>query len=369
MPRLRFGLQLLALPWAWTCAAGVFLGLAILTKGLTGVALAGVAYGSYLVLSRRLRIVHFIRAALALTIAAAVAATWYIAVERENPGFLRYFFYERHVLGFFTGSQPPGTSPWWYYLPVLAAGGIPWIWYLPVLLRDEWDRRRQGHPQLTDDCDRRPMLLLGCWFVGCTLLLSVSHSKLVTYLWPVFPAVAILAAVVWVRKIEGVMCAPPSWMSALSGLHAWWAQPRCRSPWPSPRSPCRRVLRRWSGRLPLPSRADGVGARWWHGSLAARAADRGLGSSFGMRSVARLAVVRIAAGGGRTSRPRLGPALQSHGRFAVADDAGAGTGRIGPLLPRSRSSRPAAAGPDRQPGCRRSLAHAANWAGRMHCHS
>jgi hypothetical protein len=44
----------------------------------------------------------------------------------------------------------------------------------------------------------------------------VSHSKLVTYLWPVFPSVAILAAVVWVRKIDGLMCAAAQrWMSAV----------------------------------------------------------------------------------------------------------------------------------------------------------
>ena len=202
--------------WVWTAAAGLFLGLAILTKGLAGIAFSGISYGGYLILSRRLRLVHCFRGGLALFVAAAVGASWYVAVEQANSGFLRYFFFERHILGFFTGSQPHGTAPWWYYLPILAVGGIPWIWYLPVLLRDGWDRWRRGEPQFADACGRRPMLLLGCWFVGCTLILSVSHSKLVTYLWPVFPAVAILAAVVWVRKIEGLMCrAAERWMSAI----------------------------------------------------------------------------------------------------------------------------------------------------------
>ena len=61
-------------------------------------------------------------------------------------------------------------------------------------------------PFLPASANRRPMLLVCCWFIGCTLLLSASHSKLVTYLWPVFPAVAILAAEVWTRKIEGLLC-------------------------------------------------------------------------------------------------------------------------------------------------------------------
>ena len=60
-------------------------------------------------------------------------------------------------------------------------------------------------PAVTDARGNRPLLLLGCWFVGCTLFLTLSRSKLVTYIWPVFPAMAILAAIVWARKIDGVL--------------------------------------------------------------------------------------------------------------------------------------------------------------------
>ena len=48
--------------WAWTVAAGAVLGLAVLTKGLAGVALAGISYGGYLIVSRRLRPIHGCRA-------------------------------------------------------------------------------------------------------------------------------------------------------------------------------------------------------------------------------------------------------------------------------------------------------------------
>ena len=47
--------------------------------------------------------------------------------------------------------------------------------------------------------------LLFCWLIGCTMLLSISHSKLITYIWPVFPAVAILAAVGWSRLLDGTL--------------------------------------------------------------------------------------------------------------------------------------------------------------------
>ena len=70
--------------WAWTAAAGVALGLAILTKGLAGVAMVGIAYGGYLIVSRRLRFIHCFRAALALTVAAIIGSSWYLAVEHAN---------------------------------------------------------------------------------------------------------------------------------------------------------------------------------------------------------------------------------------------------------------------------------------------
>jgi 4-amino-4-deoxy-L-arabinose transferase-like glycosyltransferase len=189
--------------WEWTGAAGVVLGLASLTKGLAGVALVGIAYGGYLLVSKRLRRIHYFRAAVALTVGTIIGSSWYLAVEHANPGYLRYYFFERHVLGFLTNSQPHGGAPWWYYLPILVAGGLPWIGYLPVLIQDAVSRWRSRMPAVTDAGGNRPVLMLGCWFVGCTLFLTLSHSKLVTYIWPVFPAMAILAAIVWARKMDG----------------------------------------------------------------------------------------------------------------------------------------------------------------------
>ena len=137
--------------WAWTVAAGVVLGLAILTKGLAGVTFVGITYGGYLIVSKQLRAVHCRRAGLVLTLAAIIGAWWYIAMERACPGYLQYYLVGRHLLGFVTGSQPHGMEPWWYYFPVLVVGGLPWIAYLPALARDAVNRAKRNAPR-----DRRP---------------------------------------------------------------------------------------------------------------------------------------------------------------------------------------------------------------------
>lgn len=231
--------------FGYTMAIGLLLGLTILTKGLVGVAIVGLAYGLYLLITRRLTLASCIRGAGTLLIAGLVASTWYLAVEARNPGYLYYYFVERHLLGYATDSQIHGEEPWWYYLPILLGGGLPWIGYLPITIQDalaRWKRAEIESPPAAGrmgrawqvvwswwqpigrDDNHGAMVLLWCWLVGCTLFLSTSHSKLVTYIWPVFPAVAILAALAWVRLIDGTLSegarrslARTFWMSCLAG--------------------------------------------------------------------------------------------------------------------------------------------------------
>jgi len=198
-------------------AAGFLLGMTMLIKGLIGAALVGAAYGGYVLVARRLSVTLCLRALAVLAIAALVASAWYIPVEIRHPGFLRYYFIERHVLGFATPSQMHGEATWWYYLPILLGGGLPWIGYLPVTIGDTMARRKwEQAPGLDSEpvsifsekhgpSDNGAMMLLFCWLIGCTVLLSVAHSKLVTYIWPVFPAVAVLSAVGWARFLDGML--------------------------------------------------------------------------------------------------------------------------------------------------------------------
>jgi 4-amino-4-deoxy-L-arabinose transferase-like glycosyltransferase len=217
----------------YVAATGFLLGLIVLIKGLTGVGLVLVTYVSYAIITRRLSIKICCGVLAMLVIAALVASTWYIPVEIKHPGFLYYYLIERHFLGFATATQIHGEAPWWYYLPIIIGGGLPWISYLPVTIGDFFARRKLStetvqKDQIRYENDVLPnyagvkcphpnplpkgeginggaMALLFCWLIGCTVLLSVAHSKLVTYIWPVFPAVAVLAAVCWSELLDGAL--------------------------------------------------------------------------------------------------------------------------------------------------------------------
>ena len=129
---------------ACTAGAGLLLGLTVLTKGLIGTALVVTAYGCYLLVARRWNAGACLRLSAAVAIAAVAALPWFIAAESATPGFLYYFFIQRHVMGFATPSQLHGEAPWWYYLPILLGGGLPWIGYLPVTISDALVRRNDN---------------------------------------------------------------------------------------------------------------------------------------------------------------------------------------------------------------------------------
>jgi 4-amino-4-deoxy-L-arabinose transferase-like glycosyltransferase len=204
---------------ACLAGAGLFLGLALLTKGLFGVAVVGLAFGGYVVAMRRVNLAILLHGAAVLAVAVLVASPWYAWLEMRSPGYLRYFFLERHLLGFATDSQPHGDGPWWYYLPVLLGGGLPWIGYLPVVVQDGLARRRLGV------ASQSPMPLLWIWLLGWTLLMLLAGSKLATYLLPAFPPLAILAATAWTGLIDGTLDAAARRSFARTFVWSSWSGP------------------------------------------------------------------------------------------------------------------------------------------------
>ena len=167
--------------------AGVLLGLSILTKGLVGCVFATIFAGC--LAARRREAIP--RLAVALVVAGIVsilvALPWYIAMERAHPGYLHYYFVERHLQGYLTATQRHAGRPWWYYLPIVAGGALPWTVFL--FATAQRDRMR---------------LAMWAWFGIGLIFLSAGESKLVTYVLPLFPALALLIGDS-VARYDGVM--------------------------------------------------------------------------------------------------------------------------------------------------------------------
>lgn len=237
---------------AFCIIAGVFLGLSVLTKGMLGVAVVALAYGGIHIMRavrreneaidetaknarknwadsfhrRLLAFGHGLltrgylgRMVAAFAVAVLVALPWYVAVEKQYPNFLYYYFIERHLLAFATATQPHSNQPWWYYLPLLLGGGLPWIGYLWRDVRENAekedayrrlsasDRETPQSPAAQQSPIADPQFAFALWFwlIGWTLLLTAARAKLATYLWPAFPPLAILAALTWTHWLDGTL--------------------------------------------------------------------------------------------------------------------------------------------------------------------
>ncbi len=181
-----------AAPAAWACS-----GLAFLSKGLVGILFPALWAASLALLfpevqTRWRGLLRPAGPALFLLI----AAPWFILMEHRHPGFLRFFFYEHHILRFAT-QKFHRSNPWYFFLALLPAGLLPWT---PIVAAGigralaDWRRRDDGRG-----------LALAAWAALITLFFSFSSSKLVTYILPVFPQLALLGAAAgdpprWARR-------------------------------------------------------------------------------------------------------------------------------------------------------------------------
>jgi 4-amino-4-deoxy-L-arabinose transferase-like glycosyltransferase len=170
-----------AAPLAWVAAALTFL-----SKGLIAVVLPGALVAGLAILYPKMR--RGARAMLSppgIALAFAIAAPWFVLLQKRRPDFYHLFFYEQHFQRFLTPKYNRG-EPWWFYLVVLPAGLLPWT---AAFLAGLW--RAVSRPFQQDL--RGPAL--ASWILGVALFFSLSHSKLATYVLPVFPHAVLLAVV------------------------------------------------------------------------------------------------------------------------------------------------------------------------------
>lgn len=186
--------------WGYCLAMAFCIALALLTKGLIGVAIIAAGLGLYSIVSRTLSKALILRCSIALLLGAAIASPWYLLMEHVSPGYLFYYFIDRHVLGYVTEGQEHGTEPIYYYFGPVLGGSMPWLIFAAAAVL-----------QLRYDVSQRikqPTLLLACWFVGGFLFLSAANSKLLTYSLPIFPPIAILAGLGFRRMFHGELADP-----------------------------------------------------------------------------------------------------------------------------------------------------------------
>jgi len=156
--------------------------LAVLSKGLVGIALPGAVLAVYSLAARDRAIWTRLHVRQGLALFLLIAAPWFVLVALKNPEQPRFFFVHEHLERFLL-KEHHREAPWWFFLALIALGSLPWLGALPGALLAA-RRRTAGQFQ--------PRLLLLAWVLVILAFFSASSSKLAGYILPVFPALALL---------------------------------------------------------------------------------------------------------------------------------------------------------------------------------
>ncbi len=163
------------------CAAAVML------KGLIGIVLPGGAIFFFVVLSGRWRLVPKLFAPGPLLLFLLLVVPWHVEMARRHPDFLNFYFVHEHFDRFARTEHRRQGSPL-YFVAVLLVGFIPWTGF--------FGRFRETLPlRLGAFRERGTESFLWTWAVLVFLFFSASRSKLIPYLEPIWPALAVLLAV------------------------------------------------------------------------------------------------------------------------------------------------------------------------------
>ncbi len=172
----------------------LFAALAVLAKGLIGLVLPGGVIFLYLLFCRRWSLLKEMRLLTGMLLFLAVAAPWFVLVSQRNPEFAQFFFIHEHFQRFLSKVHSR-YEPVWYFIPILLLTMLPWSFFVPQALIRAWrERKEKGGDVLV-------YLLLWAGFIF--LFFSKSNSKLIPYILPVFPPLALLVGLLFNRALDG----------------------------------------------------------------------------------------------------------------------------------------------------------------------
>lgn len=172
---------------AWIFGMYVFGALGALAKGPAAVVLIAGPVALDIAFSRgiaaRIAALRLLPGAL---IFLAIAAPWYVLVERRVPGAARFFLWEENVLRFAT-RRSNRNDYIWFFVPVVLGGFFPAILFAFAPVREAVAALRAR----IEAPGRFPLLTAAF----CFAFFSLSHSQLPGYMTPLAPSLAALAGI------------------------------------------------------------------------------------------------------------------------------------------------------------------------------
>jgi 4-amino-4-deoxy-L-arabinose transferase-like glycosyltransferase len=142
-----------------------------------------------------------------------VIVPWHVLAARRLPDFLQFYFVHEHFARYLTPVSDR-QEPWWFFSWVFLAGTVPWTLPAMRVLASGWRRAggRTGADRIAASPETargssgsgefQPALFLWIWIVFIGVFFSLSDSKLMPYILPALPALALSIAALPAPSLE-----------------------------------------------------------------------------------------------------------------------------------------------------------------------
>ncbi len=164
---------------AWLAAA-----FGVLTKGPVAAAIPAAVLVIYTLVTRETGAWRRLELKIGFPLFLAVTIPWHWLAARRLPDFLQFFFIHEHVARYLTPSAGREEAVW-FFGAVFLAGSLPWTIAALRILATGWRARMAPG-------DFNHALFLWLWVVFVLGFFTLSDSKLIPYILPAMPALALL---------------------------------------------------------------------------------------------------------------------------------------------------------------------------------
>jgi len=212
----------------WMLLSWAAMALAILSKGLIGIAFPSATIFLYCLIQRDWSLLKRLEWLRGGALFLAIVLPWHIAVSNANPEFARFYFIHEHFERFLTKSHRR-EEPWWYFWPILFGGFLPWA----VMLLPSWLESWRNKIAATDHGFHWQRFAI-IWSLFITVFFSLSGSKLPAYILPVFPILSLVLAA-WLIEQPAArlwkLVAPVALVVLICMPLVWGMPDRTKSEW------------------------------------------------------------------------------------------------------------------------------------------
>lgn len=160
-----------------------FAALAVLTKGPLGILIPLVVVMTFLLFTREIRFLFCGSFLWGMLIFGLLSFPWYmVMIKKYGVVFIGEFFYNDHLRRFLEAEHLANDK--WYFYPLSIIGCFfPWSIFILPALGYIFKNKLKSSPAY---------IFILCWIASVLVIFQSAHSKLVSYILPMFPALALV---------------------------------------------------------------------------------------------------------------------------------------------------------------------------------